>query len=150
MTAAERYAATDGPRFVLTDRIRRTNRLAGAWWPWSDDLATELPPLLRSLATIVGNVQGVMLNRNEWPGTLIRWQPLSMPRLRVSWYGVQDPNSIVVVGRTPERLGLLVIPPSTERATATIAMRLAAKDGNRLSAAEVLSAAAVRTAKSAT
>lgn len=135
------YLESSSARLSLTGRISRSNRLSGAWWPNCLDLDVELPRLLRSVAPILGVVQGVMLTRDEWPDTPVTWRPRTMPRLRISWYCEQDPNTVVLIGRNTDRLGLLVIPPSTEEPVASEAMRMASAAGNTSTGPAVLAAA---------
>lgn len=135
------YIEANSVRLSLTGRISRSNRLSGAWWPKCLDLEVELTHLLRRVAPILGVVQGVTLTRDEWPDTPVTWRPRTMPRLRISWYSEQDANTVVLIGRTVDRLGLLVIPPSTDESVAWEAMRMASAAGNTRTGQDVLAAA---------
>jgi hypothetical protein len=131
----------DSPRLAMTPRSSHGDLLHGAWWPYSLDLDNELQPVLALVADRYGSVRGIMLNRAEWTETPLNWTPKGGHRTKISWYGVQDPATAVVLG-SGRRLVLLVIPPDMDQHVAMRAMTTASTPGNRLSAAEILAAAA--------
>ena len=54
------------PRLRLKPKAPQSGYVDGAWWPRSDDLATELPDLLAVLSVRLGRIDRVMYNLNEW------------------------------------------------------------------------------------
>ena len=54
------------PRLRLKPKAPTTGHVDGAWWPRSDDLATELPDLLAVLSVRLGAIDRVMYNLAEW------------------------------------------------------------------------------------
>ncbi|MDT4894156.1 MAG: hypothetical protein QOE97_3191 [Pseudonocardiales bacterium] len=124
----------------MAPRSSHGDRLHGAWWPYTLDLDKELQPVLLVIGERYGSIRGIMLNRAEWVETPLNWTPQGGHRTKVSWYGVQDPATAVVLG-AGKRLVLLVIPPDVDEKVATRAMGMATTPGNRLSAAETLAAA---------
>jgi hypothetical protein len=125
-------------RLTMTNHLARSNRLAGAWWPYSGDLTVELPPLLEVVARRIGRIRGVLLNRTEWASTPLDWFPADSPRTRISWYGHQDADEAILIGDNDKRVDLLVIPASADEAGAATAMSLAARPGNGRSGTETL------------
>ena len=136
-------AAPTPVRLHMTARLARSNRLNGAWWPYTDDITQELGPLLNAVATRVGPARGVMLSHMQWGRTSPGWTPASNPRLRVSWYGHHEPDIAIVIALSGKRLDLLLIPPTASFEHAECAMAMASRDGNRLSGTDTLIAAGV-------
>ncbi|WP_429455270.1 DUF5994 family protein [Nocardia sp. GP40] len=61
------------PRVLLKSGVPKTGYVDGAWWPYSDDLATELPVLLTALNSVLGAVERAVYHLGEWsspPGEL--------------------------------------------------------------------------------
>jgi Family of unknown function (DUF5994) len=54
------------PRLRLKPKAPRSGYVDGAWWPWSDDLTSELPDLLAVLSVRLGRIERVMYNLGEW------------------------------------------------------------------------------------
>jgi uncharacterized protein DUF5994 len=125
----------------MAPRVVHAHSIDGAWWPRSTNLLTELPPLLAALATRLGRIRGVLLNQGEWAPTPVDWTPPGSYRVRIGWYGHQDPHMAVIIGDSVKRVDLLVIPPDADSASASAAMALAASTGNRLTGPQALRAA---------
>ena len=53
-------------RLRLKPAGRTRGFVQGAWWPRSDQLLTELPPLLAALAPRVGSVDRVIYDETSW------------------------------------------------------------------------------------
>lgn len=130
------------PRLVLAERLARRDHLHGAWWPYSTDIQLELPPVLGRVAARFGPIRGVLLNREEWPQAPIAWQPDSSPKVRISWYGVQEAHTVVLLCAGLSRLMLLVLPPETPEYIAVSATLLACQPGNSQTSAQTLHRAA--------
>src|SRR5437879_4214017 len=56
------------PRLLLKAGSAKTGYVDGAWWPYSDDLAAELPALLPPLAARLGAIHRVTYRLDEWAG----------------------------------------------------------------------------------
>jgi Family of unknown function (DUF5994) len=57
---------------LLKSGVLKTGYVDGAWWPYSDDLAT-VPVLLTALNSVFGAVERVVYHLGEWssaPGEL--------------------------------------------------------------------------------
>ena len=113
------------PRLRLKPKAPHSGHVDGAWWPRSDDLATELPDLLAVLSVRLGRIDRVLYNLNEWAK--------SLPKLatggrlvRLDGYLRQPTNTIEVLGLTGGRIALLVVPPYTDADLAHEAMMTAA------------------------
>jgi hypothetical protein len=130
------------PRVVLAERLARRDHLHGTWWPYSADIEEELTPMLNVVGARFGFVRGVRLNREEWPGTPISWQPAAGKRTRISWYGTQEPRTAVLLCGDHNKLVLLVLPPDTPEAVALSATFLACTPGNSLTGEQALHKAA--------
>ena len=99
----------------------------GAWWPWSTDLAAELPGLVDAL-----HRRGLAVWRIAY--SLAAWDPDPPRRIavggrtvRTGGFRVIDPQ-LVSLSRTAggASLDLLVVPPGTEHDTAVHALMAAA------------------------
>jgi len=127
----------------MTPRLIHANRIDGAWWPRSTDLIDELPALLHAVAKRIGRIRGVLLNQDEWLPTPVDWTPAGNHRVRIGWYGHQEPHVAVLIGDSAKRVDLLVIPTASGGALAMAAMGLATAMGNTLSGPDLLMAAAL-------
>ena len=57
------------PRFRLKPTADSRGYVDGAWWPRSDDLTTELPPLIAVLSVRRGAISRVTYDLHEWRTT---------------------------------------------------------------------------------
>jgi hypothetical protein len=65
--AAVPEAATDVARLSVTTDLRRRGAVDGAWWPHSNDAATELPALITALGDRLGHtVRRAGLSIDTW------------------------------------------------------------------------------------
>ncbi|MFD8496763.1 DUF5994 family protein [Amycolatopsis sp. NPDC059657] len=102
----------------------------GAWWPRTADLAAELPPLVTSLAGVLGDVERVTYNLTAWdpPG---RRLAVGGRVLRLEGFRSQHPDTLTVIGGgRRRRLTLLTVPPGTEPGIAGQVLRAASEAGN--------------------
>ena len=129
---------THETRLYLAERLARRDHLHGAWWPRSTDLEQEITPMLAAAATRFRAVVGVLLNQNEWPGTTPSWQPHASSKPKISWYGTQEPHTVVLRCGDMSRVVLLLLPPDTPESVALSATFLACRPGNLLTAGETL------------
>jgi hypothetical protein len=117
------------PRLRLKPKATHTGYVDGAWWPYSDDLVTELPDVLAVLAVRLGPVDRVLYKAGDWataPAELVT----ADGAVRLEGYRLQPPNTIEVLGQGGSRTVLLVVPPHTgpDRAHATLMAAAAADD----------------------
>ena len=85
----------------------------GAWWPWSDDLTSELPDLLAVLSVRLGRIDRVMYNLGEW-ATAPAKAMLGEHVVRLDGYRRQPINTLEVLGVNRDKIVLLVVPPNTK------------------------------------
>jgi hypothetical protein len=136
-------------RLVIARRPTRRDHLHGAWWPYCTDIERELAPMLAAVAGRFRAVQGVMLNRDEWPGAPLIDQAARAGKARLSWYGLTEPNLVVLNCSDQRRIALLVLPPDTPEQVALTATLMSSAPGNGLTTIETLARAYARAAESA-
>jgi hypothetical protein len=129
------------PRLRLKPKAPQSGYVDGAWWPRSDDLATELPDLLAVLSVRLGHIDRVLYNVDEWPKPS-RKLATGGRQVRLDGYRRQPTNTIEVLGLTGSRIGLLVVPPDTEPDVAHEAMMTAAAPNNASVAGNLLAVGA--------
>jgi hypothetical protein len=117
------------PRLRLKPKAPRTGYVDGAWWPWSNDLASELPDLLAVLSVRLGRIERVMYNLGEWAKTPAK-AVLGERVVRLDGYRRQPINTLEVLGVNRTRIVLLVVPPNTEPDHAHATMMAAAAPNN--------------------
>jgi hypothetical protein len=140
-TAQTIEPASEQPlRLAMTTQRVTTDRLDGAWWPYSRDATLELPSLLDAIAQRFGRTRVVLLNPATWLASP-EWLLWGTRRARVCWYQRQDPSIAILLGDYDKRIDLLVIPPNTESRPALSAIEAASTDGNTLTASDTLRAA---------
>ncbi|MFJ6937585.1 DUF5994 family protein [Streptomyces sp. NPDC101132] len=117
-------------RLALTPTTSLSGLLDGAWWPYSDDLAVELPRLVAALRARWGPITRITANPGPWPAASYRVRVDGLG-LRIGWFTEQDRDTMILF--SSGRLGrcdLLVIPPGTEPASAARLMAAASAPGN--------------------
>lgn len=88
-----------------------TDRLAGAWWPRSDDAVRELRELLPEVSAHMGGpVTRVSLNIDAWGAEQPRRLHLPDRIVRLGWFRTIDPATVTLGRGTYARLTLLVVP----------------------------------------
>ncbi len=128
------------PRLRLKPKAKRSGYVDGAWWPWSDDLTSELPDLLAVLSVRLGRIERVMYNLGEWAIAPAKAM-LGERSVRLDGYRRQPINTLEVRGITRERIVLLVVPPRTNADQAHATMMAAATPNNDSSTEGLLTAA---------
>lgn len=126
------------PRLVIAEHPALRDHLHGAWWPRSNDITSELAPLLRVVAGRVRVVLGVALNRNEWPDAPLALQSTTTGRVKVTWYGLNEPHLMILRLDHARKYSLLIVPPDTPEDVALTAMLMASRPGNGSSTTDVL------------
>jgi hypothetical protein len=132
-------------RLKLKPVVPPADRLDGAWWPRSRDVATEVPALAEALATRLGQITGVAF-------AISAWNP-APPRIDVDGHLVRlegvdehDENVVRVSGPDRQRLRLLVVPPEATGTTGDDAMLLASRPVEADWPAEILAVSGARPA----
>ena len=106
-----------------------TGFVDGAWWPYSTELATEIPALLAAITGRLGSIERVSYNLAGWASASRRVDAGGI-RVRLDGFRTRPPDTIDVSGVNDHRVTLLVIPPTTDQSTAQDIMRRASTDGN--------------------
>ena len=106
------------PRLSLRPESRTQGRLDGAWWPRSDDLAVELPPLVAVLDRLWGRITRVTVHEGSWLGLPAR-VPVGVHVVRLGWFDAeQEPGDLCLFSYKVGRWDLLVVPPDCAPARA--------------------------------
>lgn len=145
MTPSQPNSATDGrrltaepaPRLRLKPRALPTGYVDGAWWPRSDHLTAELPPLLSVLSSRLGEIASIAYPRREWtraPAGIMAGDRL----VRLSGSRRQPRNTVEILGLSGTSIMLLVVPPRTETGQACAAMIAAAAPSDSSTTAGLL------------
>ena len=113
------------PRLRLKPKARKSGYVDGAWWPWSDDLAAELPDLLAVLSVRLGAVSRVVYNINEWARAPAKFET-GGGLVRLDGFQNQPAHTLEVLGDNRSNLVLLVVSPNTEADQAHVTMMAAA------------------------
>ena len=125
-TAQARRSGIGDLRLRLKPADRSCGHVQGAWWPRSDQLHTELPPLLAALAPRVGSVDRVIYDETSWAP-----QSLGMEfrdrSIILEGSSTTSTNTLSVIGKRFARLVLLIVPPYTNPTRAYTAVMTAAK-----------------------
>ncbi len=101
------------PRLRLKRKAPVSGYVDGAWWPYSNDLTTELPDLLSVLSVRLGTIARVMYNLDEW-ATAPRRTVVDGCTVRLDGYHGQPPNTVEVLDNYGNKIVLLVVPAHTD------------------------------------
>jgi Family of unknown function (DUF5994) len=116
--------------------------LDGGWWPRSEDLATELPALIRTLDERHGRTRRIMLGAADWtasrPRQLVFGAPENGRIVHLGWFATQPAGLLTAISATGQRTDLLTVPPDTSEPEARKAMDQAAEAGNQIHAPAIL------------
>lgn len=122
-----------------------TGDVDGGWWPWSRDLATELPTLAPALAAQFGPVRQVAFALPAWHVAPRRVE-INGRSVRLEGFRSQDENTIYVTGTNHRRISLLVVPPEAPEAAGQDAMLTAADPDNTDATTKILGMSGLLTA----
>jgi hypothetical protein len=117
------------PRLRLKPKAQHTGYVDGAWWPYSDELTTELPDLLAVLSVRLGPIDRVVYKFSDW-GTAPDEFVTGGRTVNLQGYRLQPPNTIEVLGLDGNRVVLLVVSPHTEPDRAHTTLMAAASPDN--------------------
>ncbi|GAB2735176.1 DUF5994 family protein [Streptomyces bullii] len=108
---------------------RTARRIDGAWWPWTYDLAAELPGLLGELPCAWGRISSVRVDGGGWTACpermIVAGQPVRVRR-------TQSPkafHALCLLAPGRGRWDLLVVPPGATEAEAGRLMERAVTQG---------------------
>lgn len=137
-------SATPAPahlRLAITAKLVASNRLDGAWWPFSDDPTVELPALVKAVAARFGWIRTVLLSSEDWTPLPAGWALAERPSPRIDCSRRHQRHMVSLSRDDGRQIGLLLIPPNENPAVSRTAMHFAAAADNGRSAAETLFAA---------
>jgi Family of unknown function (DUF5994) len=117
------------PRLRLKPKAPQSGYVDGAWWPRSDDLATELPDLLAVLSVRLGPIDRVIFNSNEWATPSAKFATGGR-RVRLDGYRLQPANTVEVLGLNRNKIVLLVVAPNADPDKAHAILMAAAAPSN--------------------
>jgi Family of unknown function (DUF5994) len=117
------------PRLRLKPKAPQSGYVDGAWWPRSDNLATELPDLLAVLSVRLGPIDRVIFNRNEWANPSTKFSTGGR-RVRLDGYRLQPAHTVEVLGLNRSKIVLLVVPPNADPDKAHATLMAAAAPSN--------------------
>jgi hypothetical protein len=105
------------PRLQLQPTARASTHLDGAWWPWSSQLAIELPTLVEDLSERLGLVAVVGYHHNARTQTPQEMQ-IADETVQLQGFSSDQPATVILIGRDGRRVTLRVIPPDANPTTA--------------------------------
>ena len=122
-TAHERRPGTGDLRLRLKPAHRSCGSVQGAWWPRTNQLHTELAPLLAALWPRVGSVDRIIYDEISWASAPLRIQ-FEGHSIVLEGSASTSTNTLSLTGDWG-RLVLLVVPPCTNPARAYAAVMTA-------------------------
>ena len=115
----------------------------GAWWPYSRNLADELPALVEAMDG-VGTITGVLLGIGLWPDIPHRIS-VGGHVVTAGWFvSDHEQHEIMLCSYRDGFRTLLIVPPTTEPDTAAWLMNNPAPADNSSTATELLAMATAR------
>ena len=109
-TAPARRSKIGYLRLRLKPAHRSCGFVQGAWWPRTDQLLVELPPLLAALAPRVGSVDRVIYDETSWAPQSLRIE-FRGRSIILEGSATTSTNTLSVIGEGFSPLVLLVVPP---------------------------------------
>ncbi|MFG2256137.1 DUF5994 family protein [Streptomyces mirabilis] len=143
-TRAKRPSPPQPPvRLSLAPHKAVPGAFDGAWWPYSHNLADELPVLVQAMDG-VGSITRVILGIERWPDIPHR-VAVGGQFVSAGWFASGHEQNVIVLCSYHEGFRtLLVIPPTTAAGTAAWLMNTPVPaDGSR-TASELLAIATAR------
>jgi len=125
-TEQARRPAIASLRLRLKPAHRTCGSVQGAWWPRTDQLHTELPPLLAALAPRVGSVDRVIYDETGWAPAALSME-FRGRSIILEGSSTTSTNVVSLIGEGFCRLVLLVVPPYTNPTRAYTAVMTASK-----------------------
>ncbi|WP_006240963.1 DUF5994 family protein [Mycolicibacterium tusciae] len=110
-TAQARLSKLGYLRLRVKPADRTGGFVQGAWWPRTDQLFIELPPLLAALEPRVGSVDRVVYDEIGWAPQSLRMEFRGQTTI-LEGSSTTSTNTVSVIGNRG-RVVLLVVPPYT-------------------------------------
>ncbi|MBB3035700.1 DUF5994 family protein [Hoyosella altamirensis] len=133
----QRTLPTQSPRLLMKPGGSQTGIVDGAWWPQSNDLASEMPALQDALDPILGRIGRVAYSRQEWPlapsSVSINGHPV-----KLDGYRFQARQTLNVQGVNGRTVAILLISPEASSDTAHAILRVAAQPHDVSTVADLL------------
>ncbi|WP_405490271.1 DUF5994 family protein [Nocardia sp. NBC_00511] len=124
-------------RVAMKPNAPRTGQVDGAWWPYTEDLLTELPGLITALAPRLGPVLKVGYFLVDWE-TPTRALVIAGQPVRLGWHGYATAHTVELFGTGNRSATLLALPPDAEPRSADAAMLAAAEPDSTATVTELL------------
>jgi Family of unknown function (DUF5994) len=136
-------------RMSLKPATEIRGKVDGAWWPRSDDLADELPPLVAVLDQLWGRITRVTVHEGMWPKLPAKVRT-GLHTVRLGWFDAeQSPHDLCLFSYSVGRWDLLVIPPECDPSRADRLMAAASDVHNTQSSGDLIAEATPLTGASA-
>ncbi|MFF1298449.1 MULTISPECIES: DUF5994 family protein [unclassified Streptomyces] len=130
-------------RLSLAPYAAVPGRFDGAWWPYSRDLAAELPALVETIDG-VGTITRVILGIGLWPD-IPHQIPVGGQFVTAGWFASgHEQHEITLCSYRDGSRTLLIIPPTTDPDTAAWLMNTPLPVDNSSTATELLAMATTR------
>ncbi len=113
--------------------------LDGVWWPWSDDLETEVADLVDHFPPEVGRVARVLFSRPDW-SSHPRHVRVGRGMVKTGSFPSDDTHQVLLTLKRDQRLTVLVVPAGTAPEAAELLVADALDPANRRTAAELVGA----------
>jgi hypothetical protein len=136
-TAQARRSGIGDLRLRLKPAGWSSGLVQGAWWPRSDQLFVELPPLLAALAPRVGSSDWVIYDETSWAPQALRME-FRGRSIILEGSSTTSTNTLSVIGKGFGSLVLLIVPPYTNPTRAYTAVMTASKPDDLSSPDELL------------
>jgi len=138
-SAQLRPGAPASPRLVWKPKGGPAGHVDGGWWPWSRDLAAELPGLTGILTARLGYLTRVTYSVSAWESAPRRVE-IGGHVVRLDGLLDGDGHVLSVTGPEPHHITLLVVPPQAADAAGHRALMTASRRGNTDRPADILAA----------
>lgn len=124
-------------RLTMVDDPGR-DRLDGAWWPQSRDLAVELADLVDHFPPELGRVMRVLVSPPDWEPGAPRRVPVADGYVKVGSFPGDDTHLVYLTTTNRTVLQVLVVPPEFTEEQGDEALLAGATSGNAHSAGDLL------------
>ncbi|GLU50084.1 DUF5994 family protein [Nocardiopsis ansamitocini] len=129
--------APSAPRLWLEPATSHRPLLDGSWWPRSRRLDTELPGLVRALDDRLDSTTHILVGPDDWDDHP-KVVEVAGHTVRVFWFTGFPHDLLIATSLSGDRLDLMVVPATTEPATAHAAAAMAGMNGNTVHAPDIL------------
>jgi hypothetical protein len=109
----------------------------GGWWPWSTDLAAEVPALVMALTSWIGPARHLAYRADDWDATPARALTVDGWTIHLETQQATSPNTVVLTGPDQRRISVLVVPPATPGGVAHAVLRTASDSDTSTTVADM-------------